>query len=126
MASYRDISLNFSDHPGTGDVSSVKDEAAVAQSIRGIVLTNTGERFFNPDLGGNIKALLFENWSPIVKSELEDRIETAITNYEPRANLIDIEATDNPSKNSVDITIIYRTNTSIQDAKVNIALKRIF
>lgn len=124
--SYRDLSLNMKAHPGTGDISSVRDEAAVAQSIRGLVMTNRYGRFFNLRIGGNLDALLFENWSESVKSEIQNRIRDTIENYEPRADVLNVEATDNTANNAVDITIVYRTKTSNQDAKLNIALKRIF
>lgn len=98
----------------------------MAESIKNIVLTSTYERFFAPEFGGNINALLFENWSSIVQSEIENRISTSIRNYEPRANILDVKAEDNSSRNQIDVTVVFRTNTTTQDAKVNIALKRIF
>lgn len=123
---YKDISLNFAPHPGTGDVSVVTDDVSVRQSIKNILLTNYDERFFDLEFGGNVTAFLFENWTPLVAAQMEERVKSTINAYEKRANVLKCTVYPNPNQNGLDVDVIYRTNLSDQDAKLNIALKRVF
>ena len=82
--SFKDISMSFMVNPITYDLATIKNETAIARSIRNIVLTNPGERFFEPDFGSNVSRTLFETLDDITASSLKDEIDSAITAYEPR------------------------------------------
>ena len=71
---YSDFDFAFQKHPITGDVPIKRDVEAVKQSVRNILLTRRGEKFFDPDFGGSLTEFLFENFDPVVEAEMEQRI----------------------------------------------------
>ena len=87
---FADFFNNFDTSLNKNDITLRVNEEAVKNSIRNLLLTNRGDRFFNPTLGGDVRAMLFENISSITSNNLKDLIETAIENYEPRAQLLDV------------------------------------
>ena len=105
---FKDISMSFQTNPLTNDLIAIKNETAISRSIRNIVMTYPGEKFFNPDFGSKIGKSLFENLDLITASNIKDEIQNSIANYEPRVSLINIEVTPNFDQNSFDVVIIYR------------------
>jgi len=104
---FKDISMTFQSNPLNGDLIGIKNENAIARSVRNIVFTLPGEKPFDPDFGSNISKTLFENLDNISASTIVDEIEQSISNYEPRVDLIDVQADPNFDENSYDVTIIY-------------------
>ena len=88
---YRDLNLNFSANPVTGDVATVTDVIAVKRSVRNLLLTNHYDRPFHPEIGSNIPHLLFENLNPVTGNQLSRTIEEMIGNFEPRARIENVE-----------------------------------
>ena len=84
---YSDLDLTFTASPATGDVSISYDEQSVIRSVRNLLMTNYYERPFQPTLGSNLNALLFEPISAITASSIETEITNVINNYEPRATI---------------------------------------
>ena len=82
--SFRDFSLTFEKNAVTNDVLSLKNEAAIKESVRNIILYNFYEKPFDPMFGGNVIGLLFENASPSIQTELQERIADTINIHEPR------------------------------------------
>ena len=101
---YSDIDLNFTRHPNTNDVVRKWDTAAVVQSVKTLLLSHFYERPFHPEIGSQIKAALFENFSNDTKEMLKTFIINVLTNFEPRATLIDLEITED-GRNSIDLAI---------------------
>ena len=97
---YSDIDFTFTKKPVTADVALSYDDQAVIRSIRNLLLTNHFERPFNPDLGSNLNALLFELVSPLTAASLEREINTMIDNYEPRARVNEVIVTPLPDNNA--------------------------
>jgi phage baseplate assembly protein W len=122
---YKDFNLNFLPHPNTGDLSIVKEENSVKQSIRNIILTDYEERPFQPKLGGNIRALLFENPTQLVVMEMKSRVENLIRAYEKRADLSDVQVKFNIDNNAFDIKILFKVVTVGYDGSFGITLNRI-
>jgi phage baseplate assembly protein W len=89
------------------DISRKTDEEAVKESIRNLILTDTGERLFQPNIGCDVRRQLFENFTPQTKFSIETSIRTVINQYEPRCQLISVEATGDPDKNVFYVTIIF-------------------
>ena len=87
---YSDIDFTFTKKPVIGDVALSYDDLAVIRSIRNLLLTKHYERPFNPDIGSNIDAILFEPISPVTATSLEKEVELVIKNYEKRAKLKEI------------------------------------
>jgi phage baseplate assembly protein W len=104
---FRDVSMTFQSNPLNGDLIALRNENAIARSIRNIVFTLPGEKFFNPDFGSRISRTLFENVDDISSSIIVDEIRQSIVNYEPRVRLIDVQAFPDYDNNAFDVTIIY-------------------
>jgi phage baseplate assembly protein W len=104
---WKDLNLNFGIHPITDDINRVYDVDAVKRSVKHLVMTDFGERPFQPWLGSNIRALLFENLNPFTVSVLRTTIETLLENFEPRVILYDLEINDAIS-NTLRITIYFK------------------
>ena len=104
---YKDLNLNFTRNPVTGDVATVTDVNAVKRSIRNLLLTNHYERPFHPEIGSDIPALLFENFGPITGNQLSRNIEEMILNLEPRARVETVECFPVPDSNRYDVRIYF-------------------
>jgi phage baseplate assembly protein W len=105
--SFRDISMSFQVSPLTYDLMALRNENAIARSIRNLVLTNRGERFFNNDLGSRVNSILFESLDEISASAVKDEIESTINLFEPRVNLISVDVSPNYDSNELGVTIRY-------------------
>lgn len=113
---YTDIDFGFRANPVTGDVSLKRGTEAIKQSVRNILLTNKGERPFDPEFGSNIRSQLFENFDPITEALLSDEIRTALRNYEPRVRVLDVRVDGRPDSNRVDVTLNYEIQSPDQIA----------
>jgi phage baseplate assembly protein W len=105
---FRDTSLSFQVNPLNKDLIALRNETAISRSVRNLVLTNRGERFFDPFYGSRIKKLLFENLDEITAKYLQEEIEFVIKNYEPRVSLNFVEVTPDYDNNQFDVLIDYR------------------
>ena len=104
---YKDISMSFENNPLNDDLVSLSDSSAIARSIRNIVFTSPGEKFFNPDFGSRISESLFENVDEVSALAIEDEIKSSIINFEPRVNLLNTNVVPNPDDNEMNVTIEY-------------------
>ena len=105
---FRDISMTFQINPLNYDIIGLKNESAIARSVRNLVFTLPGERFFNENLGSKVSRSLFENMDEISASVIQDEITNTINNYEPRVNLISVRVFPNYDENEFNVTINYR------------------
>lgn len=87
---FRDLSMSFQDNPLNNDLIGIKDANAIARSVRNIVFTLPGEKFFNPNFGSRITASLFENIDEFSAGIIRSEITNSIENYEPRVKLIGV------------------------------------
>ena len=90
VKTYSDLNLNFTRNPATGDVARLTDIEAVKRSVRNLVLTNQFERPFHPEIGSNIRGLLFEPITPLTSLNLQRKVEEVLTNFEPRIRLVQV------------------------------------
>ena len=104
---FKDVSMSFQVNPITSDIIGVKNDTAIARSIRNLVLTTPGERFFNPDLGSGVSKVLFETIDEISSSVIRDEIEETILRFEPRVKLEDVRVKPNYDNHEFDVTITY-------------------
>jgi len=104
---FKDISMSFETNPLNDDLVSLSDTTAIARSIRNIVFTSPGEKFFNPDFGSRISESLFENVDKVSALAIEDEIKSSIINFEPRVNLLNTNVVPNPDDNEMNVTIEY-------------------
>ena len=104
---FKDISLSFSPHPVTKDLPVLINERAVVRSVRNLVETIPTERFFNSDIGTDIRGSLFETFSRETLVTIEDQIRDTIGNFEPRGSNLEIEASSRPDDNTFNIKVIF-------------------
>lgn len=105
--SFKDISSSFQVNPLTNDLLTIKNETAISRSIRNLVLTAPGERFFQNNLGCSATRSLFENLTESTAITIKDEIENTINNYEPRVKLISVEVNPKYDENAYDVVIRY-------------------
>ena len=104
---YKDLSMSFERNPLNDDLVSLSDKSSIARSIRNIVFTSPGEKFFNPDFGSRISESLFENVDQVSALAIEDEIKSSIINFEPRVRLLNTTVVANPDDNEMNVTIEY-------------------
>ena len=104
---FKDISLSFSPHPVTKDLPVLINERAVVRSVRNLVETIPTERFFNSDIGTDIRGSLFDTFSRETLVTIEDQIRDTIGNFEPRVSNLEIEASSRPDDNTFNIKVIF-------------------
>jgi len=105
--SFKDININFKKHPVTGDLVVSKDASAIKQAIVNLLLTNKGERPFNPDYGSNIRSYLFEPLDYGTAAQVEMSIKSTLAEFEPRIDVLSIETYPNYDGNSFDVDMTY-------------------
>lgn len=102
---YSDLDFRFILNPNTGDIALKKDAEAIKQSIMNILMTSRGERPFNPEFGGNLRAYLFENFDVVTQAAMESVIVNSLRNYEPRVRVDNIIISDLSYRNALNISI---------------------
>ena len=105
--SFKDISLSFEPHPVTGDLPVLINERAISRSIRNLVQTIPTERFFNPELGSDVRTSLFGFVDFGSASIIKDQILNTISNFESRVDNVQVQVDPKPDSNEFEITIIF-------------------
>lgn len=122
---YSDIDLSFIPHPVTGDVTVLRDEEAVKRSLRNLMYMGSYERPFEPDIGANLRQLLFEDMNPLTEKAIHMQISGAISRYEPRVTVMDLEVTAFPERNGYDVRLTYVINTLSSIQNISTFLERV-
>ena len=122
---YSDFDLSFIKHPNTKDVSILKDIDAVKQSVKNLVLTAQGERPFNPLLGSNIRALLFEPVDDFTAFDIDEQVRQTIKNHEPRVRVLDVDVIAEADNNRFKLSIDFQMITNLDTGNVSFYLERI-
>ena len=104
---FKDISMSFEVNPINNDIIGVKNDTAIARSIRNLIFTVPGERFFNENLGSKVSQTLFDTVDDISASAIRDEIEETIIKYEPRVKIKDIRVKPDFDNYTFDVTIVY-------------------
>ena len=104
---FKDLSASFQTNPLSNDLIALKNESAIARSVRNLVLTGQGERPFQPVLGTGVSRLLFENMDKLTASSIRSEIRTTIENYEPRVEINEIIVEADFERNAFDVTLQY-------------------
>ena len=105
--SFKDISMSFETNPLNDDLIALKNTSAIARSLRNIVFTQPGEKFFQPEFGSRVTESLFEIADEVSALSIRDEIRSSIINYEPRVKLLDVTVIPNPGENEMNVTIEY-------------------
>ena len=104
---FKDVSMTFQTHPLTSDIIALKNESAIARSVRNIVFTVPGEKFFDENFGSQISQALFENINDISANIIRSEIKSSLRRYEPRVKVREVNVEPNFDQNEFNVTIIY-------------------
>tara|TARA_B100001778_G_scaffold90510_1_gene73787 strand:+ start:368 stop:769 length:402 start_codon:yes stop_codon:yes gene_type:complete len=122
--SFKDISFSFTPHPVTKDLPILKNERAIVRSVRNLVETIPTERFFNSDLGTDIRGSLFENFYPGMMRVIEDQIRETVYEYEPRVDNLNVQMDEYMDANGYNVTVFFDiVGTSIPTQSFNFLLE---
>ena len=122
---FSDFKSNLETVPGRTDLARSVNENAVRDSIRSLIMTDRGERLFQPDIGCDIRGSMFENMDPNTSLILKENIKSTIKTYEPRCDLKDVTVFVNLEQNSVSVKIIFSVINSNRDSTLTIDLDRV-
>ena len=123
---FKDLNLNFIAHPLTGDIQKISNIEAVKRSVRNLINTNFHERPFHPEIGSNIRSILFEPVSPVIEDLLSRYVQDVIDNFEPRVELISIKSNANIDQNAYNVTIeFFVVNSPSEAQSVQLFLERL-
>lgn len=125
LSLFSDFHKDMTQNPLTEDISLKRDEEAVKESIKNLVLTNRGERLMQPLLGGNVQSMLFENNTPATIKLIQEQVKTVISQYEPRATLIDVIVRSSIDESTVEVGIYFYINNVIEPISVTVFLERV-
>jgi phage baseplate assembly protein W len=104
---FKDISMSFKSNPLNDDLIALKNANAIARSIRNIVFTVPGEKFFQEDFGSDVSQSLFENFDDLTATTIRDQIESSVERFEPRVNLREVLVNPDFDQNLFDVIIYY-------------------
>ena len=104
---FKDISLSFDPHPVTKDLPVLSNERAITRSVRNLVETIPTERFFDSNMGTNIRGMLFENFSGSDVMIIEDMVRNTVRNYEPRVGDIGVEVDASLDDNTISVRVLF-------------------
>jgi phage baseplate assembly protein W len=122
---FTDLDLNFTIHPVRKDINIHRNEFAIINSVKNLILTNFYERPFQPEIGSNIRRLLFENIDTIVAAQLERAVEETILNFEPRVQVSKITAVPRPDENKYSLELEFFVINNPNPITINFFLERI-
>ena len=122
---FKDLNLDFQQNTATKDIQKIKDIEAVKRSVRNLINTNHYEKPFHPEIGSNLRAMLFELMSPQMNHLISKQIENLINNYEPRCNLVEVFAQPMFDRNGYSVQISFMVNNHQEPVIVESFLERL-
>jgi phage baseplate assembly protein W len=122
---YSDLDLNFVIHPVKKDINILTSEMAVINSIKNLILTNHYERPFQPEIGSNVRRMLFENMDNITAITIENEIKQTIANFEPRASVSKIFVVADDANNGFKVTLNFFVINRTTPITINFFLERL-
>ena len=122
---FSDLNLDFVQNPATKDIQKIEDVDAVKRSVRNLINTNYYERPFRPSLGSNLRAMLFELYSPQMNHAISKEIDLLIKNYEPRARLVNVKTNSDPERNGYEVSISFYVVNFTEQVQVQAFLERL-
>ena len=121
---FKDLDLNFTAHPLTGDITRRTNESAIKTSLRNLLQTNNFERPFRSTIGTPLRQLLFSNADPLTKQMIRRAVEDTVNNFEPRVELLAVGVNMSPDTNSVSIDIEFKIRNTSTLERINLTLER--
>jgi len=122
---FKDLNLDFQQNSATKDIQKITDVEAVKRSVRNLISTNHYEKPFHPEIGSNLRGMLFELMSPQMNHVISKQIENLINNYEPRCNLVEVFTQPMFDRNGYSVQISFRVNNHQEPVIVESFLERL-
>ena len=122
---YKDLNLDFQQNTATKDIQKITDVEAVKRAVRNLINLNHYEKPFHPEIGSNLRAMLFENMTPQMNQLISKQIEQIITNYEPRARLVEVRTLPQIDRNAYAVTINFQVVNQPEPIVVEALLERL-
>ena len=121
-----DLNPNFNKHPINGDLPTIKNEDAIKQAVKHIVLTVRGERPFRPFFGASINSALFETFDPTLVDDIALSIEDALNAHEPRVDVTEVVVLEDIDNNALEVTVNYNiVGIPLDQQSLNLVLERV-
>ena len=125
MANYTDLNIDFKTVPGTKKLKVVKDNEAIKASLNNIIRTNSFDRPFQPNIGSNLRSLLFEPMTSVTRNRIISRIESTIQSLEPRAQEYEVNVEELPEQNEYRIEIKFYVQDQLEPIEFETYLSRV-
>lgn len=122
---FSDFLTDMTPHPVTKDLMRVQNDKSITRAIKNLVLTNYGERPFQPAIGSNVNRSLFNPADGFLEDEIENSIRRTITSNEPRVEVLDVSATVSNDQNEVTVSILFSIINSMQPQSLDLVLRRV-
>ena len=122
---FKDLNLDFQQNTATKDIQKITDVESVKRSVRNLINTNHYEKPFHPEIGSNLRAMLFELMTPQMNHVISKQIENLINNYEPRCNLVEVFAQPMFDRNGYSVQISFMVNNHQEPVIVESFLERL-
>jgi len=122
---YRDLDLDFGRNTATRDVNKLTDIEAVKRSVKNLINTSRFERPFHPELGSDVRAMLFEPMTPLTALNLQRKVAEVLNNFEPRIKLVQVAARPDIDLNSYDLRILFYVIGTQDPIEVQTFLERL-
>jgi phage baseplate assembly protein W len=122
---FSDFLTDLTPHPITRDVTKYRNDQAIRQSIKNLILTNYGERPFQPNIGSSVYGSLFEPNDAFLEEDIEYKIARTIESNEPRASLINVDVLTSPDENTITINIVFSIINSTEPQSLDVVLRRV-
>ena len=122
---FKDLNLGFQQNTATKDIQKITDVEAVKRSVRNLINTNHYEKPFHPEIGSNLRAMLFELMTPQMNHVISKQIENLINNYEPRCNLVQVFTQPRLDRNGYSVQISFRVQNHPDEVIVESFLERL-
>jgi phage baseplate assembly protein W len=122
---YKDLNLDFQQNTATKDIQKMLDVESVKRSVRNLINLNYYEKPFHPEIGSNLRGLLFENITPQISHYIGKQIEFLIKNYEPRCRLVEVANRPNIDRNGYSVSISFYVVNSPNPVQVETFLERL-
>ena len=123
---YKDLNLDFQQNTATKDIQKITDVESVKRSVRNLINTNHYEKPFRPQVGSNLRGMLFELISPQMNHAISKEIDLLIANYEPRCRLVSVRAIPDYDRNIYNVSIeFYVVNAPTELVDLSVMLERL-
>jgi phage baseplate assembly protein W len=122
---YKDLDLDFGRNVVTNDVNKLTNVESVKRSVRNLINTSHFERPFHPEIGSDVRALLFENMTPLTALNLQRKVQEVLVNFEPRIRLVQIYATPDYDGNSYQLSVYFYVIGTTELVTVQTFLERL-